>query len=121
MDYVNIPAHQMHLQAKDGVVGTILGKNEMDHVTVGDPHKALTKKHMAALIHCPITREFLAQMTVQSNLIATAMTSTECNRVKDSCGNLCHKIEVRSGLIGIHGLSQSNVICRLAYYIAKSP
>ncbi len=64
MDYVNIAAHQMHLQAKDGMVGTVIGKNEADPVTVGNPHKALTKKHMAALVHCPITRESLAQMRV---------------------------------------------------------
>jgi hypothetical protein len=120
MDYVDIPEHQTHLQAKDGVVGTIIGKNEMDRVTVGNPHKALTKKHMAAFVHCPITRESLAQMRVQSNLIATATMSTECDRVKDSRGSLCHKTEVRSGLIGIHGLSQSNIICRLVYYIVES-
>jgi hypothetical protein len=105
MDYVNIPAHQTHLQAKDGMVGAIVGKNETDCVTVSNPHKPLTKKHMAALVYCPITRESFAQMRVQSNLIAMAMTSTECNRVKDSRGSLCHKTEVRSGSIGIHGLS----------------
>jgi hypothetical protein len=120
MDYVDIPAHQMHPHAKDGMVGTVVGKNEMDCVTVGNPHKALTKKHMAALVHCPITRESLAQMRVQSNLIAMATMSTECNRVKDSRGSLCHKTEVRSGLISIHGLSQGKVIHGLAYYIAKS-
>jgi hypothetical protein len=75
---------------------------------------------MAALVQCPITRESLAQMRVQLNLIATAMMTTECNRGKDSRGSLCHKTEVRSGLIGIHGLSQSNVIHGLAYYIAES-
>jgi hypothetical protein len=75
---------------------------------------------MASLVHCSITRESLAQMRVQLNLIATAMTSTECDRVKDSRRSLCHKTEVRSGLIGIHGLSQSNVVCRLVYHIAKS-
>jgi hypothetical protein len=105
MDYVNILAHQTHLQAKDGVVGTLIGKNEMDCVTVDNPHKALTKKHMAVLVHCPITRESLAQMRVQSNLIAMAMMSTKCNQVKDSRRSLCHKTEVRSGLIGVHGLS----------------
>ncbi len=120
MNYVNIPAHQTHLQAKDGVVGTVVGKNETNHITVGNPHKALTKKHMAALVDCPITRESLAQMRVQSNLIATAMTSTKCNQVKDSRRSLCHKTEVRSRLIGVHGPSRSNVIRRLAYYIAKS-
>jgi hypothetical protein len=69
---------------------------------------------MAALVHCPITRESLAQMRVQSNLIATATTCTNCNRVKDSRESLCHKTEVRSGPIGVHGLSQSNVIRGLA-------
>jgi hypothetical protein len=120
MDYVNIPAHQTHLQAKDGMVGTVIRKNEMGCVTVGNPHKALAKKHMAALVHCPITRESLAQMRVKSNLIATATMSTECNQVKDSRRNLCHKTEVIYRSIGVHGLSQSNVICGLAYYIAKS-
>jgi hypothetical protein len=120
MDYVNIPAHQTHLHAKDGMVGTIVGKNETDCITVGNPHKALTKKHMAALVHCPITRESLAEMRVQSNLIATATMSTKCNQVKDSRGSLCHKTEVRSGLLGVHGLSLSNFICRLAYHIAES-
>jgi hypothetical protein len=120
MVYVDISAHQTNLQAKDGVVGTIIGKNEMDRVTVRNPHKALSKKHMAALVHCPITRESLAQMRVQSNLIAMAMTSTKCDWVKDSRRSLCHKTEVRSRLVGIHGLSQSNIICGLAYYIAKS-
>jgi hypothetical protein len=120
MDYVDISAHQTHLQAKDGMVGTIIGKNEMDRVTVGNPHKALTKKHMAVLVHCPISRESLTQMRLQSNLIATATTSTKCDRVKDSRGSLCHKTEVRSRLIGIHGPSQSNVIRGLAYYIAES-
>jgi hypothetical protein len=105
MDYVDIPAHQTHLQAKDGMVGTVIGKNETYLVTVGNPHKALTKKHMATLVHCPITRESLAQMRVQSNLIATATTSSKCDQVKDSHRSLCHKTEVRSGLIGIHGLS----------------
>jgi hypothetical protein len=95
----------MHLQAKNGVVGTFVGKNETDCITVGNPHKTLTKKHMAALVHCPITRESLAQMRVQSILVAMATTSTECNRVKDSSGSLCHKTEVRSGSIGILGLS----------------
>jgi hypothetical protein len=52
---------------------------------------------MAALVNCPIPREFLAQMRVQLSLIATATTSTECNRVKDSRGSLCHKTEVRFG------------------------
>jgi hypothetical protein len=64
MDDVDIPAHQTHLQAKDGVVGNVLGKNEMDCITVGNPHKAFTKKHVAALVNCPITREILAQMRV---------------------------------------------------------
>jgi hypothetical protein len=105
MDYVNILAHQTHLQAKDGVVGTLVGKNKTDSVTVGNPHKALTKKHVVALVHCPIIRESLAQMRLQSNLITTAMTSTQCNRVKNSRGSLCHNTEVRSGLIGNHGLS----------------
>jgi hypothetical protein len=94
MDYVDIPAHQTHLQAKEGVVGTVVGKNEMDHITVVNPHKMLTKKHIGALVYCPITRESLAQMRVQSNLIAMAMTSTKCNRVKDSHRSLCHKAEV---------------------------
>jgi hypothetical protein len=119
MDYVNIPAHLTHLQAKNGMVGTVVGKNETDRVTLGNPHKTLTKKHMAALVHCPITRESLAQLRVQSNLVATAMTSTEYNQLKDSRGNLCHKTEVRSGSIGIHGLSQSNIIRGLAYYMAE--
>jgi hypothetical protein len=69
MDYVDIPTHQMHLQAKDGMVGTIIGKNEMDCITVGNPYTTLTKKHMVALVHCPITRESLVQMRVQSNLL----------------------------------------------------
>jgi hypothetical protein len=120
MDSVDIPAHQMHLQAKDGVVGTLIGKNETDRITVGNPHKALTKKHMTACVHCPITREFLAQMRVQSNLIAMATTSTKFDRVKDSRGSFCHKTEARSRSIGVYGLSRSNIICRLAYYIAKS-
>jgi hypothetical protein len=50
MDYVNIPAHQTHLQAKDGMVDTVIGKNETNRITVGNPHNALTKKRMAALV-----------------------------------------------------------------------
>jgi hypothetical protein len=120
MDYDDIRAHQTHLQEKDGVVGTDVGKNETNCAIVGNPPKTLTKKHMAVLVYCSITRESLAQMRVQSNLVATATMSTKCDRVTDSRGSLCHKTEVRSGLIGIHGLSQSNIICGLAYYIAKS-
>jgi hypothetical protein len=60
MDYVDIPAHQTHLQAKDGMVGTVVGKDETDCLIVGNPHKALTKKHVAPLVHCRITRESLA-------------------------------------------------------------
>jgi hypothetical protein len=104
MDYVDIPAHQMHLQAKDGMVGTFVGKDESYHITVSNPHKALTKEHMAALVHSPITREPFAQMRVHLNLISTAMPSAKCNWMKDGHQSLGHKIEVRSRLIGFHSL-----------------
>jgi hypothetical protein len=55
MDNVDIPTHQTHLQMKDGPIGTEVGKDELNCITVHCPHKALTKKHVAALIHCPIT------------------------------------------------------------------
>jgi hypothetical protein len=57
MDDVNIPTHQMHLQAENGWVGTVIGKDEFNRITVSSPHKALAKKHMAALVHYPITRK----------------------------------------------------------------
>ncbi len=54
----------MHLQAKDGVVGTIKRKDQSDHITISNPHKLLTKEHVETLVHGQITRESLAQMRV---------------------------------------------------------
>jgi hypothetical protein len=104
MDNVDIPAHQMHLQAKVGMVGTGLGKDESYCMTVNNLHEALTKEHMEAFVHSPITREPFAQMRVQPNLISMAMPSAKCNWIKDGHQSLGHKTEVRSGLIGFHSL-----------------
>jgi hypothetical protein len=67
----------MHLLAKDGMVGTIVRQDELYHIAVSNPHKALTKEHMAALVHSPITREPFAQMRVEPNLISTVMPSAK--------------------------------------------
>jgi hypothetical protein len=64
MDDVNIPAHQMHLQAEDGGVGTVVGKNEFNHITVSNPHKAWAKEHVEALVNCPITGEYFTKVRV---------------------------------------------------------
>jgi hypothetical protein len=34
MNYVDIPVHQTHLQAKDGMFSTIIGKDKLDRITV---------------------------------------------------------------------------------------
>jgi hypothetical protein len=104
MDYGDIPAHQMHLQTKDGMVGTVIGKDESYCITVSNPHKALAKECMAALVHSPITREPFTQMRVQLNFISMATPIAKCNWMKDGCQSLGHKTEVRFGLIGFHSL-----------------
>jgi hypothetical protein len=83
MDYINITAHQTHLPAKDGMVGTVIGKDELDCITVSNPHTALTKERMAASVHSLITREPFSQMPGQPKNISTA-TPTKCDWMKDS-------------------------------------
>ena len=61
MDNADILAHQTHLQTKNGMVGSIVGKDESYCTTVSKPHKLLTKEHMAALVYSPITREPFAR------------------------------------------------------------
>jgi hypothetical protein len=51
MDNGGITIHQTHLQAQNGWVGTVVGKDELNCITVSSPHKALAKEHMAALVH----------------------------------------------------------------------
>jgi hypothetical protein len=48
----------------------------------------LTKEHVVALVHSPITSKFLAKMEMQANLIAIATLSAKCLWVKYSHGSL---------------------------------
>ncbi len=76
MDNFDIPTHQTHLQAENGWVGTVIGKDEINCITVSSPHKALAKEHMAGLVHCSITGESFTKIRVKPNFISAAAPGT---------------------------------------------
>jgi hypothetical protein len=119
MDDVNIPTHQTHLQAENGWVGTVVGKNEFNCITVSSPHEALAKEHMAALVQCPITGEFFTKMRVEPNFIPAAAPGTECGWMKNSCGIVSHKTEVQTRAVRVHCYGQSSVSSWLANDVAR--
>jgi hypothetical protein len=60
MDNVHIPAHEMHLQAKDGRVVAIVGQNELYRITVSNPKKPLTKARVSTFVYGPVARKAFA-------------------------------------------------------------
>jgi hypothetical protein len=102
IDDVDIPTHKTHLQAQNGWVGTIIGKDEFNRITVSISHKALAKEHMAALVHCPITGEPFTKMRVEPNFISASAPGTECNWMKNSRRILSHKTEVRARAVRVN-------------------
>ena len=60
VDYINIPAHQAHLQAYNSRVAAFIRQNELDCIAVSDPNKALAEDILATLVDCPIPGESLA-------------------------------------------------------------
>jgi hypothetical protein len=119
MDDVDIPTHQTHLQAENGWVGTVVGKDEFNCITVSSPHKVLAKEHMAALVHCPITGESFTKMRVEHNFIPTTAPGTKSNWMMNSHRIFSHKTEVQTRVVRIHCYGQSSVSSWLANDIAK--
>jgi hypothetical protein len=119
MDNVDIPAHQTHLQAEDGWVGTVIGKDKFNCIAISCPHKTLAKEHVAALVHGPIPRETFTKMRVEPNFISAAAPGTKGDWMKNGCGILRHKAEVRSRAVGVHCCGRGSVISWLAKNIAK--
>jgi hypothetical protein len=119
MDNIGIPTHQTHLQVEDGWVGTIIGKDEFNCITVSRPHKTLAKEHVVALVHGLIPRETFTEMRVEPNFISAAAPGTKCDWMKNGCGILCHKAEVRSRAVGVHCCGRGIVVSWLANNIAK--
>ncbi len=73
MDNVDISAHQTHLQAEDGWVGTVIEKDEFNCITISGPHKTLAKEHVAALVHGPIPRETFTKVRVEPTFFSAAV------------------------------------------------
>jgi hypothetical protein len=101
-DDVDIPTHQMHLQAQNGRVGTVVEKDEFNRITASSPHKALAKEHMVALVHSPITEEFFTKMRVEPTIISVTASGTKCDWVKNSQGILSHKTEVPTRAVRVN-------------------
>jgi hypothetical protein len=51
VDDVNVPSHQAHLQAEDGVILPVVLMDVLYCVAVGDPNKLLTKEVVEAFVH----------------------------------------------------------------------
>jgi hypothetical protein len=56
---INVPAHEAHLQAKDGLIGTILRQDKLDCVAI-HPNELSAVAHVTDFIHCPIPAETFA-------------------------------------------------------------
>jgi len=59
---IHIPAHEAHLQPKDGGITAIVGYDEFDSIAIRNPSKTLPKTHMAAFVDGPIARKAFAQV-----------------------------------------------------------
>ena len=64
----------MHLQAKDGLVGTVIREDKFDCIAICYPDKASAVAHVPNLIHCPIPGEAFAKVQVEEPFIATTPT-----------------------------------------------
>jgi hypothetical protein len=51
MDDVNIPTHEVHLEVKDSLIGSIMQKDKLDCIAISDPHKLTTVTLMAYFIY----------------------------------------------------------------------
>ena len=74
MDDINVPTHETHLQAKDGLVGAVIRQDKLDCVAICYPDKALAVTHVPNLIHCPIPSKAFAKVRVEEPFIATTPT-----------------------------------------------
>ncbi len=74
MEDINVPTHETHLQAKDGLVGAVIRQNKFDRIAICYPDKAFAVTHVPDLIHCPIPSEAFAKVGMEESFIARTPT-----------------------------------------------
>ncbi len=81
---IHIPAHKLHLEAKDCGIAAVVGEDKHESVTVGDPSELLDKAHVAAFIDGVVPGECFAEVGMQPSLVPSSATTSKCNQVEDS-------------------------------------
>jgi hypothetical protein len=81
---IHIPAHKLHLEAKDCRIAAVVGEDKLESVTVGDPSESLAKAHVVTFIDGVVPGECFAEVGMQPVLVPLSATTSECNRVEDS-------------------------------------
>ncbi len=117
---IHIPAHKLHLEAKDCGIAAVVGEDKFESITVGDPSESLAKTHVAAFIDGVVPGECFTKVGMQPALVPFSATTSECNRVEDSFQQFFHKLNLPACHATGHRRARFNVISRLKSHVSKT-
>jgi hypothetical protein len=120
MDNINILAHESHLESQNGWVIAIVGQDEMDCITICNPHKALPKQHVTVFVNSLVAGKPLPQVGMQVDFVPATLSATKSNGA--NCGGrvLCHKREIQTRAKCNHGGIRCFISPWLADNVAKA-
>ena len=120
MNDIHVPAHESHLQTKEGWVITVVRKDEPDGIAIGDPSETHTPEKVSARVNCPIASKTFAKVGVQLSLAATAASSAKRNWTQFQVALGPHELAFPTSHLSTHSGEGFGIIRWLEGSISKS-